>query len=124
MPVIRSTEATRHEIHGAEFIAYANTGTGSAELCAWSLRLPAEQPGLAHKISQEEVFLVTAGAPRVSIDGEAATLAPGDVAIAPAGCLLRVDNPGAQPSTLWVTTRTGLTAQLDDGSSLTPPWAQ
>ena len=47
MPVIRAAEGTVHEVHGATFTAYANSGTGSAQLCAWDLRIPPGQPGLA-----------------------------------------------------------------------------
>ncbi|GFE20507.1 hypothetical protein [Streptomyces nigrescens] len=60
---------------------------------------------------------------RFSIDGEIAELAPGDAAVAPAGAALAVANPADEPARMWVTTRTGLTAELADGSSLAPPWA-
>jgi quercetin dioxygenase-like cupin family protein len=124
MPVIRATEGTEHQIHGVTFTGYANSGTGSAELCAWNCRVPAGQSGVEHRISGEEVFLVLSGAPRISLDGEATDLAPGDVAVAPAGCLLRLDNPGSQHSDIWVTARAGLKAHLPDGTEMAPPWAR
>ncbi|MFC5250678.1 hypothetical protein [Streptomyces nigrescens] len=43
--------------------------------------------------------------------------------MAPAGAALAVANPADEPARMWVTTRTGLTAELADGSSLAPPWA-
>lgn len=124
MPVIRATEGVAHEIHGATFTAYANSSTGSSELCAWNLRIPPNQPGAAHRISREELFLVLSGTPRLSLDGEEFDLVAGDVAVAPAGSMLKLANPGSQDSTIWVTTGTGLSATMADGSSLTPPWAQ
>jgi mannose-6-phosphate isomerase-like protein (cupin superfamily) len=124
MPVIRAAEGTEHNLHGVTFTAYANSGTGSAELCAWNLSVPAGQPGAEHRISKEELFLVKSGTPRISVDGAAVELAVGDVAVAPAGCLLQVDNPGSQDSEIWVTTSAGLSATLPDGSQLSPPWAQ
>lgn len=124
MPVIRATEGTEYDIHGATFTAYANADNGSAELCAWNCRLPAGQPGVEHRISKEEVFLVRGGTPRIAVDGTDALLAAGDVLVAPAGCLLRVDNPGSQDADLWVTAGAGLSAQLADGSTLAPPWAR
>lgn len=124
MPVIRSTEGTEYGVHGATFTAYANSETGGAELCAWNCRLPPGQPGVEHRISGEEVFLVRGGTPRIAVDGTGALLATGDVVIAPAGSLLRVDNPGSQDADLWVTAGTGLSAQLADGSTLAPPWAR
>lgn len=124
MPVIRATEGTMHDIHGATFTAYANSGTGSTELCAWTVRIPPGQPGAAHRISKEELFLTTSGTPRLSVDDVPTDLAPGDVLVAPAGSLLKAENPGSQDATLWVTTSTGLSATLADGSELSPPWAQ
>ncbi len=123
MTVIRSTEGTEHRMHGAVFTAYANSAAGSAELCAWSTRLPAGQAGAGHRISREEIFLVLAGTPRVSLDGEESTLSPGDVVVAPAHALLCLDNPAAQDALIWATTSTGLSAQLADGTEVRPPWA-
>ena len=124
MPVIRAAEGTDYDVHGATFTAYANAATGSAELCAWNLRTPPGQPGVEHRISGEELFLVTRGTPRISVDGAAADLAAGDVVVAPAGCLLKVENPGSQASDIWVTAGAGLSATLPDGSQMSPPWAR
>ena len=124
MPVIRAAEGSSHEVHGSTFTAYAHSRTGSTELRAWNCRVPAGLPGVEHRISKEEVFLVRAGTPRISVDGAAEELEPGDVLLAPAGSLLRVENPGPGDADLWVTTSAGLTAELADGSRLAPPWAQ
>ena len=124
MPVIRSAEVTAQDVHGVTFTAYANSTTGTAELCAWSTRIPAGQPGLPHRISKEEIFLVTAGTPRFTIDDESVDAQPGDVVVAPAGSLLSIEAPGDKDSIIWVTTSLGLTAGLPDGSSFAPPWAQ
>lgn len=124
MPVIRAAEGTEYDVHGAKFAAYANASTGAAELRAWHLRIPAGQPGVEHRISKEEVFLVIRGTPRFSLDGEATDLAAGDVALAPAGCLLKVDNPSSQEAHIWVSTLRGISATMPDGSLMTPPWAQ
>jgi mannose-6-phosphate isomerase-like protein (cupin superfamily) len=124
MPVIHAAEGTDYPMHGATFTAYANTSTGSTQLCAWNLRLPAGQPGAEHRISNEEVFLVRGGTPRITVDGDGSPLAAGDVVVAPAGSLLVVDNPGSQDADLWVTTGAGLSARLADGSVVEPPWAR
>ncbi len=91
MPIIRSAEATAHDLHGATFTAYANSKTGAAELCAWRTRVPAGQPGLPHRISKEEIFIVTTGTARVTIDGEPLNAQPGDVVVAPAGSLISIE---------------------------------
>jgi quercetin dioxygenase-like cupin family protein len=124
MPVIRSTEGTVHDVHGATFTAYANSRTGASELCAWSTRIPAGQPGVPHRVSKEELLLVTAGTPRFTVDGAAVDANSGDVIVVPADSVLTVEGAADQDSTMWVTTTRGLTAKLPDGSDFAPPWAQ
>ena len=123
MPFVRSAQATVHEIHGVRFTAYANPGSGSKEVCAWHAEVPAGTAGVPHTINCEEVLYLLSGTLRLSIDGEVAELVAGDVAIAPPGALLGVDNAGGEPATMWVCTSVGLEATLADGSRITPPWA-
>jgi len=124
MPVIRSTEGTVHDVHGVTFTAYANSRTGASELCAWSTRIPAGQPGVPHRVSKEELLLVTAGTPRFTVDGAAVDANSGDVIVVPADSMLTVEGATDQDSTMWVTTTRGLTAKLPDCSDFAPPWAQ
>ncbi|MFI1497188.1 cupin domain-containing protein [Streptomyces platensis] len=123
MPFLRGDEAAVYEIHGTRFTSYVRTDTGSRDLAAWRGEVPAGTVAPAHEISHEEVFYVLSGRLRLSIDGETADLGPGDAAVAPAGSVLAVANPGDEPAQMWVTTRIGLSAKLADGSILTPPWA-
>ncbi|MFC5905706.1 cupin domain-containing protein [Streptacidiphilus monticola] len=124
MPFVRAEQAETREIHGVRFTSYVRTATGSRDLAAWRGEVPALTPPTpAHVISEEEVFYVLAGRLRVSIDGEAAELAAGDAAVAPAGSALALDNPFAEPAQLWVTTRLGLSATMADGTVLFPEWA-
>ncbi|MFE0771673.1 cupin domain-containing protein [Streptomyces sp. NPDC058861] len=123
MPFIRSNEATPYEIHGGRFVSYVRPDTGSRDLAAWRVELPAAMVGPAHTISSEETFYVLSGRLRLAIDGESAELRAGDAAVAPAGSELAVANTTDQPAQMWVTTRVGLTAELPDGSTITPPWA-
>ena len=80
--------------------------------------------GQEHRVSHEEVFLVQSGSPRLVINGEESELSPGQVALAPAGALLRLDNDGPDEASPWVTTSVGLTAQVADGTALTPAWTR
>ncbi|MFJ8870130.1 cupin domain-containing protein [Streptomyces sp. NPDC102473] len=73
-------------------------------------------------ISHEETFYVLSGRLRLTIGGETAELGVGDAAVAPAGSALAVANTTDQPAHMWVTTRVGLSAELADGSTITPPW--
>ena len=123
MPVIRSADATVHELHGARFVAHANPGSGSKEICAWRAEIPAATTGLPHTVSREEVIHVLTGTLRFTVDGEAAELITGDTVIVPAGSRLGVDNLSGEPATMWTVTTVGLTATLADGSTIAPPWA-
>jgi quercetin dioxygenase-like cupin family protein len=80
--------------------------------------------GPAHTISHEEAFYVLSGRLRLTIGGESAELSAGDAAVAPAGSELAVANTTDQAAHMWVTTRVGLSAELADGSTITPPWTR
>ena len=123
MPVLTSADATPHELHGARFTAYVAPSRGSTQLCAWRLDLPADSPGVEHRVSHEELLLVLDGTLHVSVDGVAGRAERGHVVHVPAGSRLRVGT-GAGPATAWVTTTPGLTAELADGTQLAPPWAR
>ncbi|MFJ8822231.1 cupin domain-containing protein [Streptomyces sp. NPDC102467] len=123
MPVIRAAEAVVHELHGARFVSYATPGTGSEELAAWRAEIPAGTKAPAHGVSREEILHLLTGSLRLTLDGAVHTLVPGDTAIVNAGTTLGVENPTDTVATMWVTTSVGLTAELADGTRITPPWA-
>ncbi|MDJ0383495.1 cupin domain-containing protein [Streptomyces sp. G-G2] len=124
MPFIRADEAIAHEIHGGRFVSYVRPGTGSRDLASWRVEMPAGMVGPAHTISHEETFYVLSGRLRLTIGDEGAELGAGDAAVAPAGSRLAVANTTDQPVHMWVTTLVGLTAELADGSTISPPWAR
>lgn len=124
MPVIREEDAVRHEVHGSVFQSFAAPARGSRELCAWRLEVPPHSAGTAHRVSREEVFLVLSGSLDVTLDGVTAAVAPGEVALVPAGGEVRVDNVTDEPATMWVTTSAGLLATMADGTEFAPPWTR
>lgn len=123
MPVIRPAGAVAFEAHGSRFLSTVSpSASGSSELCAWRLDVPAGLRGTAHRPTREEVLLVLDGELHVTLDGARSALHPGDVALVPADSELRVD-AGPAGASAWVTTTRGLEAVLADGSRFTPPWA-
>ncbi len=62
------------------------------------------------------------GSPVLTIDEVAREMLPGDVALFPVGATVKVDNPAPVPAGAWVTTSVGLTAEMADGSHISPPW--
>jgi len=123
MPVIRAAEAEVHPMHNARFTSYARPGTGSGALCVWMVELDAATPGQPHKLLGEEVFLMLDGEAVLAIDGLESRLSAGDAAIAPAGSVIRLDNPGTRTARFVVTAPVGFAAELADGTRMTPPWA-
>ncbi|MEU1403942.1 cupin domain-containing protein [Streptomyces sp. NPDC005728] len=123
MPVVRSSEAVTHEIHGARFVSYATPLTGSKELCAWRGEIPAGTKAPAHTVSREEIFHLLVGELLITLDDRTERLSAGDTAIINPGATLTVENPTDHTAISWVTTSVGLTAELADGTLVTPPWA-
>lgn len=122
MPVIRSADATVHQVHGSTFSSFVAPSRGSAQLCAWQLNVPPGLRGVAHRPTREEVLLLLEGELTVTVDGIATVLAAGDVVLVPANSELRVDS-GTAGAAAWVTTTPGLEAVMPDGSRFAPPWA-
>ncbi|NEC74264.1 cupin domain-containing protein [Streptomyces rochei] len=123
MPIVRCSEAETHEIHGARFVSYAAPRTGSRELCAWRGEIPAGTKAPAHTVDREEILHLLTGELLITLDGRTERVTAGDTVIVNPGATLAVENPTARTATSWVTTSVGLTAELADGTVLTPPWA-
>lgn len=124
MPIIRETDAVVHHLHDSVFHSFAAPASGSKELCAWRLEVAGGTPGLPHRVSHEEVLMLLSGSLTVTLDGEAAELAPGEAVLVPAGAEFSVANRTADPAAAWVTTTVGLEATLPDGSTIAPPWVR
>jgi mannose-6-phosphate isomerase-like protein (cupin superfamily) len=123
MPVIGTHDAIEHRLHDSTFRSFAAPATGSRELCAWRLEVPARTAGVPHRVTKEEVFLLLDGQLTVTLDGVAATAGPGDVVLVPAGAEVKVDS-GDTAATVWVTTSVGLEATMRDGTRISPPWVR
>ena len=124
MPVIRAAQSVVHQMHGTSFTSYASPARGSRELCAWRLEIPGRTDGVPHHVSREEVLYVLSGTLRVTVNGDAADAAAGDVVLVPAGAQFGASNQTDVPVTAWVTTTVGFAGVLPDGSWFTPPWTR
>ncbi|MFC8516960.1 cupin domain-containing protein [Streptomyces sp. NPDC057257] len=123
MPVIRTSEAVTHEIHGARFVSYASPLTGSKELCAWRGEIPPNTKAPVHTVSREEILHLLVGELLITLDDRTDRITAGDTLIVNPGATLGVENPTDQTAITWVTTSIGLEAELEDGTRITPPWA-
>ena len=122
MPVFTMADARPFQLHGARFESVVAPSAGSAELCAWRTTVAPGTTGQPHIVNHEEVFLVLAGTPTMTLDGTPTRLAPGSVAFVPAGSSVRLDNDADEEAQLWVTTVVGLTASTPAGDRIVPPW--
>ncbi|MFI9614002.1 cupin domain-containing protein [Streptomyces sp. NPDC052023] len=123
MPVVRSSEAVTHDLHGARFVSYATPRTGSRELCAWRGEIPAGTRAPAHMVTREEILHLLTGDLLVTLDGESTRITAGDTVIVNPGATFAVENPADRTAVTWVTTSVGLRAELADGTRIAPPWA-
>ncbi|MGP4088445.1 cupin domain-containing protein [Streptomyces sp. KR55] len=123
MPVIRSSDAVTHEIHGARFVSYATPLAGSKELCAWRGEIPPRTKAPAHTVTREEIFHLLIGELVITLDGRTDRVLAGDTVIINPGSTLAVENPTDRTAISWVTTSIGLEAELADGTRIVPPWA-
>ncbi|WP_019929046.1 cupin domain-containing protein [Nocardia sp. BMG111209] len=122
MPVVRAADAEVHTMHNATFTSYVRPSTGSTEICLWRLEVGPGTTGQGHRILREEVFLMLSGAAELTVGDETTTLIGGDAAVVPAGSLLRIDNPGTTPAAFAVVVPVGFSAELADGTPITPRW--
>ncbi|GGJ02523.1 cupin domain-containing protein [Streptomyces brasiliensis] len=123
MPVIHSSDAVTHEIHGARFISYVTPRTGSKELCAWRGGVPPGTKAPAHTVNREEVIHLLDGELLITLDGRTERVLAGDTVLVGPGATLGVENLTEGTAVTWVTTSIGLAADLADGTRIVPPWA-
>ncbi len=122
MTIIRSTEATTYDVHGSTFHSFVAPSRLPTDVCTWQVDVPPDLQGAAHRPTRDEVLRVLSGQLVVTTDGASASLCAGDVAFIRAGSEFRLDG-GPDGGTAWVCTTPGLEAVMDDGSRITPPWA-
>lgn len=122
MPVIDRNAQRHHELPGARFQTLASPSIGSEETSVWRLRVEPGTPGVPHRVTREEIFVVLAGSATASLDGAAQPLAPGSTLVLPAGvelCLETRDDAFEAIVCLPV----GGQGVVGDGDPFTPPWA-
>src|ERR1044072_5073201 len=96
MPVVRSSDAVTHEIHGARFVSYATPLAGSKELCAWRGEIPPGTKAPVHTVTREELFHLLVADLLITLDGRPDRVTAGDTVIVNPGATLGVENPTDQ----------------------------
>jgi mannose-6-phosphate isomerase-like protein (cupin superfamily) len=99
---------------------------GSRTTALWTVTVAGDvDAGTPHRLDQEEVFLVLAGQPVLSVGDDRHDCRPGDIVVVPAETLLSLANPSPEPATLVASIPIGFNATGADGRAIgTPPWAE
>src|SRR4051812_19344971 len=97
MAVLTAPATHTHETGGNRFTSLATPSRGTSETSVWWVELAAGSPGVLHRITREEVFVVLAGAAEVRIDGEVARANPGDAVVVPADTPFMLTALGNEP---------------------------
>lgn len=125
VPHLTAHTSRTFRIHGVTFHSYASGASGANEIGGWRADFAPNTLGEPHRMSREELLYILDGSLAVEVDDEHFVADSGDAVVVPAGARFRVSNTGAEPARAWVTTRLGMTAEMEaDGQHLAPPWAQ
>lgn len=125
MPVVHAPTDPTHTLGGTTFTSLATPsrgGTGDTSL--WRVAVAPGTAPTPHSLTREEIFVVLSGRADVIIDATSATAQTGDAIVVPKGVRFQLGNAGDEPLELLCCLPVGGQARLDDGTLLTPPWAQ
>jgi quercetin dioxygenase-like cupin family protein len=123
MPIITGPDRPTHELGDARFTSLATPSRGSTETSVWRVALAPGAPGVPHRVTREEVFVVLSGTARLSLGAVAGVAAPGDAIVVPADTAFAIGNDGAEELQLLCCLPVGGQAVTADGATFTPPWA-
>jgi len=123
MPIIDRDDQKQHRIPGARFETLASPSLGSQETSVWRVRLEPGTPGLPHRVTREEIFVVLAGSATASLDGSPQPMWAGSTLVLPAGVELALATAD-EPLEAIVCLPVGGQGVVGDGEPFTPPWAE
>ncbi|MFE3101580.1 cupin domain-containing protein [Nocardia tengchongensis] len=124
MPLIKSADAPTFEAPLMTATGLAAPSRGSKENSVWRFTLAGGNPGHAHAVSREEIFVALAGTAHIEMDGETSEFRAGDALVIPAHTVFKLSVPGNEPFEAVAILPVGAYAQAPGGDRVSPPWAQ
>jgi quercetin dioxygenase-like cupin family protein len=124
MAVVPAPSGPTHQAGAAQFTSLATPSRGSTDTSVWSVEIAPGAPGVEHRLTREEVFVVLAGRAEVRLDGERSCARTGDAIVVPPGVPFALAAVGDEPLRALCCLPVGGQGQLADGEPFTPPWAQ
>lgn len=124
MLLINETEERTTQTPAATMVALAAPSQGSSSLSSWRVRMEGDTPSPMHVIDREQVWMPVAGAFAFTVDGETATVSPGQALIVPADAS-RQFHAAEAPAEALVCMPAGGKAVVPGGDKRLPlPWAE
>jgi quercetin dioxygenase-like cupin family protein len=124
MPVIPAPDEPTHDIGAARFTSLATPSRDARDSAVWRVEIDPGAPATPHSLTREEVFVVLGGVASVRLGDDCTTASEGDAIVVPAGVPFALSNGAGDPLRLLCCMPVGGQAQLEDGTTFTPPWAE
>lgn len=125
MPVLHTPIEPTHSLDSTTFSSLATPSRGgTTDTSMWRVAIAPGTPPTPHSLTREEIFFVLSGRADVTIDATKGTAEAGDAIVVPKDVRFQLANAGSEPLELLCCLPVGGQARLDDGSVMTPPWAQ
>lgn len=120
--VVSAASTRRSDTPNAVMTTLASPTLGSTrQLALWRVRMEGGQSGPLHVFDSEQVWTVLDGRMRVTVDGKAVDLEPGDTVVLPADAERRVEASDG-PLDALVAGVAGARAHTQEREPTTPPW--
>lgn len=116
-------DAPSHRIGTTVGRNLATPSRGTSEVALWHLTLE-PGPGLPHKLTREETFVLVSGELTAETGGEKFVMSPGDAFVAKVDTLFSISNTGDAPATVICCALPDVEAVVADGKTIAPPWAR
>src|SRR3954463_3468582 len=124
MAAVPAPSGPTHELGAARFTSLATPSRGSTDTSVWSVEIAPGAPGVPHRLTREEVFVVLGGRAEVWLDGEQSYASTGDAIVVPPGLPFALAAAGDEPLRALCCLPVGGQGQLEDGAPFPPPWAR
>lgn len=124
MPIITAPDGPTHQLDHACFTSLATPTRGTRETSVWRVRLEPFAPGQRHTVTREEVFVVLQGTASIDWGDTRGEARAGDAIVIPPGTWFTLSCANDNPVELLCCLPVGGQAQLPNGPTFTPPWAQ
>jgi quercetin dioxygenase-like cupin family protein len=123
MPYIAAANAPVFKIPGVTFTGLASPSRGSQENSVWRVAIDAGAAGAPHRLTREEILVVTAGSATATLAGDDIKLNVGDSIVVPAFTDFCLANPSDKVFEAVVVLPVGGRGMMNGAEPFLPPWS-